>query len=149
MSVAIELIEDVFSIFDTDGDGKIVREKVPDLLRALGKAPNTKEAEAIVKKIKNEFITFDDLKAISREYSSLPTPDKLHDDMVNCFKACDKDGTGQVHEAELRQTLSTLGDYLTSSQVDDLLKEVTISANGQIDYDKLIDVIIDGYPVDD
>jgi len=148
MSVSLECIEECFSIFDTDRDGKIAREVVPDVLRAIGKAPTEEEVKKILDGCK-EFVTLDQFKNIYRSNSDVRVPKKLEDDMLNCFRACDRDGTGQIHEAELRQTLTTLGDCLKPHEVDALLKDVTIGSNGMIDYDKFVQLLIEGYPVDD
>ena len=59
-----------------------------------------------------------------------------------------QEGTGQVHEAELRQTLTTLGDILKPTEVDEIIKAVTVNRDGFIDYDKLVEALIEGYPVD-
>ena len=148
MSVSLECIEECFSIFDTDRDGKIARETVPDVLRAIGKAPTQEEVKKLLEQCK-EFVTLDQFKNLYRTNSSIRSPDKLEEDMLNCFRACDREGTGQIHEAELRQTLTTLGDCLTPSEVDALLKDVTIGSNGMIDYDKFVQMLIQAYPVDD
>ena len=145
MSVSLEAIEETFSIFDADSDGKIARETVPDVLRALGKAPTEKEAAEIVKGCK-EFVDLAAFKTLYRAQASLATPKKLEEDMLNCFRATDREGTGEIHEAELRQTLATLGEYLTNEQVDKLLRNVTVSGSGMIDYEKFVEMLLNEYP---
>ena len=148
MSVSLECIEECFSIFDTDRDGKVPKDVVPDILRAIGKAPTEAEVKKILEGCKDA-VTLDQFKNLYRSNSDIRTPKKLEEDMLNCFRACDKDGTGQIHEAELRQTLTTLGDTLTPNEVDTLLKDVTIGSNGMIDYDKFVQMLIEAHPVDD
>ena len=53
--------------------------------------------------------------------------------MLDAFKALDKDGTGKIDAAQLRQILATLGDVLSSDEIDNLFKEVSVGAEG-LDY---------------
>jgi len=69
-------------------------------------------------------------------------PSDLDRDMRNAFVALDKDGTGQILEAELRQILGTLGETLTSEEVDMLMRDVDADDEGQIRYDKFVDMLV-------
>ena len=66
----------------------------------------------------------------------------------NCFRALDREDNGTVHEAEFRQLLSTLGDSLHSSEVAEILREVTINRDGYIDYAKFIELITTKYIIE-
>jgi Ca2+-binding EF-hand superfamily protein len=117
------------------------------VFRALGKAPTQAEVKELLAPLK-EFVDLAEFKNLYRAKAAMRTPKKLEEDMLNCFRACDREGCGQVHEAELRQTLSTLGDVLTPNEVDELLKTVTINSSGMIDYDKFVQILIEQYPPD-
>jgi len=69
-------------------------------------------------------------------------PNDLERDMRNAFSALDKDGTGQIYESELRQILGTLGECLNSEEVDMLMRDVEADGDGQIRYDKFVDMLI-------
>lgn len=69
--------------------------------------------------------------------------------MREAFKALDKDGNGKIAEVELRQILGTLGDSLTSAEVNQLLRDFKIDGNGQLDYNVFVDKLVNGYPVGD
>jgi len=58
------------------------------------------------------------------------------------FKALDKDGRGTILEAELRQILCNLGENLQPYEVDQLIKNVKVNAEGEIDYDEFVDLLV-------
>jgi len=62
--------------------------------------------------------------------------------MRNAFGALDKDGTGQILEAELRQILGTLGESLSSEEVDMLMRDVETDDEGLLRYDKFVDMLV-------
>lgn len=117
------------------------------MFRALGKAPTQAEVAALLEKLK-DFVDLAEFKNLYRANAAMRTPKKLEEDMLNCFRATDREGSGQVHEAELRQTLSTLGDSLSPVEVDQVLQAVPINSNGMIDYDKLVQALIEQFPPD-
>lgn len=63
-------------------------------------------------------------KAVYRK--PIKTPSEQQKEMLDAFKALDKEGNGTIQEAELRQLLLNLGDSLTSPEVEELMKEVCI-----------------------
>ncbi len=67
--------------------------------------------------------------------------------MLDAFKALDKEGNGQIQEAELRQLLLNLGDALTTPEVEELMKEVSVSVDGSINYESFVEMIVNGYPL--
>ena len=149
MSVPLEEIEEVFSIFDNDHDGKVTREEVPDMFRALGKAPTHMEVKDILEACKEQL----DLAAFKNIWrdkgEKLREPEDLIDDMYNCFRACDREGSGMIHEAELKQTLTTLGDAISSADMERLLRGVTIGSDGNVDYEAFVKHLVEDFPVGD
>jgi calmodulin len=67
--------------------------------------------------------------------------------MLDAFRALDKEGNGTIQEAELRQLLLNLGDALSSPEVEELMKEVSVSADGAISYESFVDMLVTGYPL--
>jgi len=77
----------------------------------------------------------------------LSSPADQDKPMRDAFKALDKDGTGKILEAELRQILGSLGDALTTQEVNSLLREVKVDTNGGIDYNEFVTMLVNAYPV--
>ncbi|KAF2072684.1 hypothetical protein CYY_005990 [Polysphondylium violaceum] len=137
-------IAECFGVFDKDNDGKVSADSLGACLRSLGKSPTNAELEELKTQVGKEF-DLATLKSIYRK--PIRTPNDLQKEMLDAFKALDKDGHGYIQEAELRQLLSTLGDYLSTAEVDELMKEVSVDSNGGISYTQFVDMIVNGYPV--
>ena len=60
------------------------------------------------------------------------------EDFINGLRVFDKDGTGFMPTAELRHVLTSLGEKLTSRQVDQLVAGVPTDGDGNINYDAFI-----------
>ena len=140
-----ELIDDYFAIFDRDHDKKISRDQVPELLRALGKAPTTQQEEAIMKELKDDLVGVEKVRQIFKKIE-MKQPKDLYDDMINVFTALDKEENGMIHEAELRQILSVLGRPLKPSQVDAIMRSTTVTREGYVDYKEFCDMLVKDFP---
>jgi len=135
-------IKEAFDVFDADKDGYIGSEEIGTVVRALGKCPYQSEVTAIVEEAGGEGKKVD-LRALTGFYKKkLKKPMDLERDMRNAFSALDKDGTGAILEAELRQILGTLGEALSSDEVDLLMKDCEVDDEGQIRYDKFVDMLV-------
>jgi len=135
-------IKEAFDVFDADKDGFISSEEIGTVIRALGKCPYQSEVVAIVEEAGGEGKKVD-LRTFTGFYKrKMKKPQDLERDMRNAFSALDKDGTGTVLEAELRQILGTLGETLSSEEVDLLLRDCETDDEGQIRYDKFVDMLV-------
>jgi len=135
-------IKEAFDVFDADKDGFISSEEIGTVIRALGKCPYQSEVQAILEEAGGEGKKID-LKTFTGYYKrKMKKPMDLERDMRNAFSALDKDGVGSVLEAELRQILGTLGEALSSEEVDLLLRDCEVDDEGQIRYDKFVDMLV-------
>jgi len=144
MSVSNDQIQECFSIFDKDNDNRISIEELGPVLRSLGKNPTNAELNAIKDELKAKDFDIGTLKIVYRKPIKGPTDQSK--EMLDAFKALDKEGNGQIQETELRQLLLNLGDALTSAEVEEIMNEVPISPDGSINYDAFVDMIVTGYP---
>jgi len=135
-------IKEAFDVFDADKDGYIGAEEIGTVVRALGKCPYQSEVTAIIEEAGGEGKKVD-LRGLTVFYKrKMKKPMDLERDMRNAFSALDKDGTGAILEAELRQILGTLGESLSSEEVDLLMKDCEVDEEGQIRYDKFVDMLV-------
>jgi len=141
-----EQIEECFTIFDAKKQGYLERDQLGTVLRALGKNPTEKELQDVIAEIGNDKIDLNRVKNIVKT-KKLSSPADQDKPMRDAFKALDKDGTGKILEAELRQILGSLGDALTTQEVNSLLREVKVDTNGGIDYNEFVTMLVNAYPV--
>jgi Ca2+-binding EF-hand superfamily protein len=129
-----------------DGDGLISRQELGMVVRALGKNPTVAELNAFFKELGEtqmtaDFATFK--QAFGKPYK---TPFEQDKDMREAFKVLDQEGDGTIAESELRQVLLTVGEAMTHTEVDSLLADVPVGADGKIQYDKFVDLLVNGCP---
>lgn len=55
----------------------------------------------------------------------------------------DKEQTGYIGVGELRYILTSIGEKLTDAEVDELLKGVNVTAEGNVDYVEFVKSILD------
>ncbi|EGC30402.1 hypothetical protein DICPUDRAFT_92983 [Dictyostelium purpureum] len=146
MSASADQIQECFSIFDKDNDGKVNVEDIGACLRSLGKSPTSAEIEQLKTEIGAKDFDINTLKTIYKK-PSIRTPQEQQKEMLDAFKALSKDGNNTIPEYELRQLLTTLGDYLTIAEVEELMKEIQVDNNGNINFNHFVDVIVNGYPL--
>jgi len=137
-------MQECFTIFDKDNDNRLSIDDLGPVLRSLGKNPTNAELKAIKDELNVKDFDIALLKQVYRK--PIKAPSEQAKDMLDAFKALDKEGNGTIQETELRQLLLNLGDALSTPEVEEIMSEVTVSADGTINYDGFVDMIVTGYP---
>ncbi|KAF8379303.1 hypothetical protein HHK36_028736 [Tetracentron sinense] len=129
-------MKEAFTLFDTDGDGRIAASELGILMRSLGGNPTQSQLKEIVAK-ENLTSPFDFprfLDLMSKHMKLEPFDRQLRD----AFKVLDKDSTGYVSVSELRHILTSIGEKLDSSEFDEWIRELNVGSDGRIRYDDFI-----------
>ena len=58
------------------------------------------------------------------------------DEMLKVFTKFDSDGSGSIDADELNEALISMGQTLTSEQLQDLVEEIDVNGDGEIDFDE-------------
>jgi len=138
-----EAIKECFEVFDKDKDGFVTASEIPTIVRALGKIPYEDEVAKMVEEAggANKKVNLATVSSFVKR--KIKKPQDMERDMRAAFNALDKDGNGQILEAELRQILTSLGAApLTPQEVDMLLRDVDVAENGTILYDEFVDLLV-------
>lgn len=69
---------------------------------------------------------------MSKKLSDNIEPEK---DLMEAFRVFDCDGNGYISESELRKVMSSLGEALTDSEIDQMILEADMDGDGQINYE--------------
>ncbi|TYH97583.1 hypothetical protein ES332_A12G252900v1 [Gossypium tomentosum] len=132
----VSSMKEAFTLFDTDGDGKIAPSELGILMRSLGGNPTQAQLKAIIAEEKLtapfDFPRFFDL--MSKHMKPEPFDRQLRD----AFKVLDKDNTGFVSVADLRHILTSIGEKLEPSEFDEWIREVDVGPDGKIRYEEFI-----------
>jgi len=131
--------KEAFSLFDKDGDGNITSQELGTVMRSLGQNPTEAEISEIIKTLEGDTINFDEfVKIMVVKMKDTESEEEIKE----AFKVFDKDGTGVISAAELRHVMTNLGEKLTDTEVDDLIKEADVDGDGQINYEEFVKLML-------
>ncbi|XWS49808.1 hypothetical protein CRYUN_Cryun12cG0034600 [Craigia yunnanensis] len=132
----VSSMKEAFTLFDTDGDGKIAPLELGILMRSLGGNPTQAQLKAIVAEEKLtapfDFPRFLDLMAKHMK------PEPFDRQLRDAFKVLDKESTGFVSVSDLRHILTSIGEKLEPSEFDEWIREVDVGSDGKIRYEEFI-----------
>jgi len=128
--------QEAFGLFDRDNDGKISKDEVGTVMRALGQSPTEAEVKDIIKDLPN-LVDFEKFKVVMQKNKKDIDAEK---EMTEAFKVFDKDGKGVVQTKELRAVLTSMGEKLTDEEVDGIIK--ACDQNGTINLQTFIQTLL-------
>ncbi|KAH6634840.1 hypothetical protein B0J18DRAFT_417291 [Chaetomium sp. MPI-SDFR-AT-0129] len=131
--------KEAFSLFDTRGVGRVVLDKLGDLLRACGQNPTLSEISDLEKSVGGEF-DFETFQRILNRPGGFRDPGEP-EEYCRGFQVFDKDMTGFIGVGQLKYILTNLGEKMSEEEVDELLKAVDTSS-GQVNYTELVRTIL-------
>lgn len=92
--------KEAFSLFDKRGNGKVTKDTLGDLLRAVGQNPTQAEVAEIESGVKGD-VDFDSfVKIVKRPDGFRAAGDP--EDLIRGFQIFDKDNSGYIGAGELR-----------------------------------------------
>ncbi|KAH3684801.1 hypothetical protein WICPIJ_004230 [Wickerhamomyces pijperi] len=134
--------KDAFSLFDKKATGKVPKESLGDLLRAVGQNPTLSEIASLQTTIASGELDYDTyVNIINRPDGFKPLGEA--EDYIKGFQVFDKEGKGYIGVGELRYILTTIGEKLSDAEVDELLKGVEVTKDGNVDYVKFVQSILE------
>ncbi|ESO96151.1 hypothetical protein LOTGIDRAFT_160139 [Lottia gigantea] len=151
MSEDLRDAREVFDLFDFwDGrDGLVDAYKVGDFLRCTGLNPTEENIKKFggTKNQGEKQLPYEECKAIWEQAKAIKDT-MTHKDFREAFKSFDREGQGFISAAEMRHMLNAMGDRLTDSEIDDIIKytDVREDLEGNIKYDTFIEKVMEGPP---
>jgi len=125
----IQEFKEAFSMMDQNKDGFIDKDDLKDTFASLGRAPPDNEIDAMLGEASGP-INFTMFITLFGDKVAGVDPEAT---ITNAFKLFDKEGTGKLDEAHLRQLLTGVGDKLTDDELNQAFKGAPLS-KGQLDY---------------
>ena len=119
----------LFTIFDVNGDNKISSKELGNALRGLKINISEAEVKQLIESVdsnSNGALEFNEFcKLYSDHLGSMLNNEKL----MTTLAAFDKNATGNVDPIELRQILTTQGEPLKESEIDEVFRDAGISTS--------------------
>lgn len=132
-------LQEAFQYFDRDRDGFIGLNEVGNVMRACGLYPSEAEIAQIMKSSRSQKINFQDFMS---HCNAGNVDNKINEtQMREAFKVFDQYGNGLVNLVQMRTSLQSLGEKLRDDEVDELLREADIDADGNVSYEELVKIL--------
>ena len=142
-------LENIFSIYDTVGDGKITLETVGEALRACNLNPTEAEVRNITKELDANRVSFEEFVPIyqslqNREMMSKRwNREKCKYDFTSALRVFDQDLNGKISTAELKHAMTSLGEGISIEDVNMLIMDF-VDQNGKIDIEDFVKAVMSG-----
>ncbi|XP_041652620.1 calmodulin-like protein 4 [Cheilinus undulatus] len=128
----INEFKECFSLYDRQRKGKIEAQELITVMRCLGSNPTPSEVQrhllshSIDGGGELDFSTF--LSVMHRQLQQ----ESPEEEILEALTMADKEQKGFIMASELRAKLTGLGEKLTDREVDELLKEAGVGADGRV-----------------
>ncbi|KAK9455498.1 hypothetical protein V1511DRAFT_521246 [Dipodascopsis uninucleata] len=132
--------QNAFALFDKRGTGKVSIQALGDLLRACGQNPTLAEIDELEEQVGGDF-DFDTFMQVLNRPDGFRAPGEP-EEYVRGFQVFDKDKTGFIGVGELRYILTSLGEKFSTEEVDELLKNVNVTKDGNVNYTDFVRMIL-------
>ncbi|XP_070179544.1 calmodulin-like [Littorina saxatilis] len=134
-------LKQAFSLFDKDADGYLTAEEAGVAMRASGCSLTETHLKELVENAgkdnngQMDFVDF--LTLMARITGSIDSQEEA-DVMLEALTLFDKDNSGVISTGVLRHVLTSMGEQLTSAEVEELVKEADKEGTGKIDYKEFV-----------
>ena len=118
----LEEFRDAFRMFDTDGSGAINADELRALMESVGQAPTEQELANMIAAADVDGSATVDFAEFCTLMAHKMTDEKSQSSIKKSFEVFDADRSGKIDVNELRRIMCNLGEEVTMSQVESLIK---------------------------
>lgn len=129
-------INQVFGMFDRNGDGRISKKELSDSLENLGIFIPDKDLMTMIEKIDVNGDDCLDIKEFGELYQSIMAERNEEEDMKEAFNVFDGNGDGFITVEELKSVLASLG-LKQGGAVEDckkMIMKVDVDGDGKVNF---------------
>ncbi|KAK9925911.1 hypothetical protein M0R45_023171 [Rubus argutus] len=133
----VEVIRDMFTLMDTDKDGRVTYEELKTGLQKVGSQlaePEVKMLMEVADVDGNGFLDYGEFAAVTIHLQRMENDEHLR----RAFIFFDKDGSGYIELGELRQGLADESGETDNDVLNDIMREVDTDKDGRISYDEFV-----------
>ncbi|CAH1788768.1 unnamed protein product [Owenia fusiformis] len=132
---------EVFDMFDKDGSGFISSGELKAALEQMGHRPSDDDVQAMLIEVDADGSGTIDWGEFLRMFQKKPRKQHKEANLRKAFKAMDKDKSGDICIAEVRQFLRDNGigeDIVPDDKLDGMIAEVDSSGDGKISFEEFL-----------
>ncbi|KAI5683627.1 hypothetical protein M9H77_04855 [Catharanthus roseus] len=133
----VEVIRDMFTLMDTDNDGKVTYDELTAGLRKVGSQlaePEIKLLMEVADVDGNGFLDYGEFVAVTIHLQRIENDEHLR----RAFMFFDKDGSGYIELDELREALADESGETDEDVLKEIMREVDTDKDGQISFDEFV-----------
>ncbi|KAI3379934.1 hypothetical protein SNEBB_002541 [Seison nebaliae] len=136
--------KDAFNFCDKNRSGRLDASAAADAMRCLGKNPTKKELAKVFSSVgkgqKNV-----DYSTFMQMFNAVPNKKGQEKEMIEAFRVFDARGEGAVGALEVRRALTSFGEKLSEAEVEEMLGEIRIDADGKFKYAEFVKKLMSSY----
>ena len=137
----MKLINEIFDMWDLDGDNKVKSNEIRPILCAMGREPthdNIMDFLFIADKDNTGIINKEDfMKALDEVFS---LPEDAVDQAIDAFKVFDIDKSGKINIQVLKDILLKYVEGYSEDDVQNIFKLINFDMDGNFDYEEFITI---------
>ncbi|OAY66327.1 Calcium-dependent protein kinase 30 [Ananas comosus] len=133
----VEVIRDMFTLMDTDNNGKVTFEELKSGLQKVGSQLAEPEMKLLMEAADvdgNGYLDYGEFVAVTIHLQRLSNDEHLR----RAFVFFDKDESGYIEFEELREALKDEYGEADTEVVNDILREVDTDKDGRISYEEFV-----------
>ncbi|WRX18106.1 Protein kinase domain - like 10 [Theobroma cacao] len=133
----VEVIRDMFTLMDTDNDGKVSYEELKAGLRKVGSQlaePEIKMLMEVADVDGNGVLDYGEFVAVTIHLQKMENDEHFR----RAFMFFDKDGSGYIELDELQEALADESGEADLDVLNDIMREVDTDKDGCISYDEFV-----------
>ena len=133
-------IKEVFGLFDRNGNGTMPTKDLGTAMRALGLDRHV-GYEAMMKKFRSHGKKTIDFPKFFKMVEDTIDNTCNDDDVISAFRVFDRNRSGFIPAADLREIMRNLDQKLTENEMNEIIKMADIDGDGRIDYEEFIQMM--------
>jgi len=136
--------KEAFVIFDKEKTGLVNQQTLGVILRSLGLCPSNADVESMFKEFcpGGEGLDVDGVLKAAAMTIAQPAQTVPVEELRAAFNAFDKDSSGKLSAAEIRNMILNMGERIDEDELDELMLEVDKNGDGTVDYSEFANMVM-------
>lgn len=134
-------IKAVFDSFDKDGNKSISSKELGAVMKACGQNLSKDQLDNLMKAVDTNNSGCIDFSEFCTMMVSAMNAKPSEDDMLEAFKACDKDGNGYLSKSEIKTVMADLNIKLSDEDVNNMIKQADKDGDGKVNYQEFVKIM--------